>query len=106
MADIKPSSHGIVVEHKESGVRYALSDVNYNPKVHRKVRDLHPGETILGYKPKSAGSLAGDSEQQASGAGSTDPAGDAAGELATGAPTQETGSPKTEGSAPAGTKGK
>lgn len=52
MTGIKPSSHGIVVDHKESGVRYAVSDRNYNEKIHRKVRDLRPGETVLGYKPK------------------------------------------------------
>lgn len=52
MTGIKPSSHGIVVEHKESGVRYAISDSNYNEKAHRKVRDLRPGETVLGYRPK------------------------------------------------------
>ena len=52
MTGIKPSSHGIVVDHKESGVRYAVSDRNYNEKIHRKVRDLRPGETVLGYQPK------------------------------------------------------
>jgi len=57
MTEIKPSSHGIVVEHKESGVRYAVSDKNYNSKVHRKVRDLKPGETVIGYQPRKAESL-------------------------------------------------
>lgn len=52
MTGIKPSSHGIVVDHKESGTRFAISDRNYDEKVHRKVRDLKPGETVLGYKPK------------------------------------------------------
>ncbi|QBZ73206.1 hypothetical protein SEA_THERESITA_13 [Microbacterium phage Theresita] len=45
-------SHGIVVEHKENGVRYAISEGNFNPKVHKKVRDLKPGESVLGYKPR------------------------------------------------------
>ena len=52
MTGIKPSSHGIVVEHQESGTRYAVSDKNYNEKVHHKVRDLRPGETVIGYQPK------------------------------------------------------
>lgn len=103
MTNIKPSSHGIVVEHKESGVRYAVSDRNYRPDVHRKVRDLRPGETVLGYKPRTAGSLAG----EASGAGSPTPAGDGAETQQTEGPTQENGSPtpKTEGSSAEGTKG-
>ena len=102
MTNIKPSSHGIVVEHKESGVRYAVSDRNYNADVHRKVRDLKPGETVLGYQPKRAGSLV----EQGSGAGSPAPAGDAAETQQTAGPTQETGSPtpKTEGSSTEGTK--
>lgn len=53
MTGIKPSSHGIVVDHKESGTRFAISDRNYDERVHRKVRDLKPGETVLGYQPKS-----------------------------------------------------
>lgn len=57
MADIKPSTHGIVVEHKENGMRFALSDKNYNPKVHRKVRDLKPGESVRTYQPKASESL-------------------------------------------------
>lgn len=50
---IKQSDHGIVVEHKESGSRFAISDRNYNPDVHRKVRDLKPGESVTTYVPKS-----------------------------------------------------
>lgn len=57
MTGIKPSTHGIVVEHKESGVRYAISDKNYDEKVHRKVRDLRAGETVRGYKPRATQSL-------------------------------------------------
>lgn len=43
---------GVVVEHKRSGIRYAVSGGNFNPKVHTKVRDLKPGETVLGYVPR------------------------------------------------------
>lgn len=57
MTGIKPSSHGIVVEHKESGVRFAISDKNYDEKVHRKVRDLRAGETVRGYAPRRKESL-------------------------------------------------
>lgn len=47
-------SNGIVVEGKESGVRYALREENFDPETEIKVRDLKPGETILGYQPKQA----------------------------------------------------
>lgn len=50
-------SRGIVVTHKESGVRYAISKANFNPELHTEVRDLKPGETVLGYQPKPKGSL-------------------------------------------------
>lgn len=43
---------GIVVDHKESGVRYAISEKNFNSKVHKRVRDLLPGETVVGFAPK------------------------------------------------------
>ena len=43
---------GIVVEHKRSGVRFAVSEGNFNPKNHNKVRDLKPGETVIGYQPR------------------------------------------------------
>lgn len=52
MSQIKPSTHGIVVEHKESGVRYAVPDENYNSDIHRKIRDLKPHESVLSYQPK------------------------------------------------------
>lgn len=45
-------SHGIVVEHKGNGVRFAVSERNFNPEVHKKVRDLKPGETVRGYLPR------------------------------------------------------
>ncbi len=44
-------THGIVVQHKETKVRYAVSEANYNEKVHTKVRDLKPSESVLGYRP-------------------------------------------------------
>ncbi|QZD98602.1 hypothetical protein SEA_JEMERALD_14 [Microbacterium phage Jemerald] len=91
MTGIKPSSHGIVVEHKESGVRYAVSDRNYNEKIHRKVRDLRPGETVLGYTPKRPGALV---EAEGSGAGSPDAAGTQA------VSPQTSGEDKTEGANP------
>lgn len=43
---------GIVVEHNETGVRYAVSEHNYNPDVHKRIRALKPGETTLGFQPK------------------------------------------------------
>jgi hypothetical protein len=49
---IKPSTHGIVVDNKESGLRYAVSDENYDSHKESKVRDLKPGETVIGYQPK------------------------------------------------------
>lgn len=57
MTGIKTSSHGIVVDHKESGNRYAISDKNYDERVHRKVRDLRPGETVIGFQPKRRSEL-------------------------------------------------
>lgn len=53
MSNIKPSSHGIVVENKESGLRYASTDANFDPQSERKVRDLRPGESIFSYPVKS-----------------------------------------------------
>lgn len=47
------SSHGVVVDDKESGVRYAMSDQYFNPEAHTYVRDLRPGETVRGYQPKA-----------------------------------------------------
>lgn len=43
---------GVVVDHKESKARYAVSLHNFNPKVHTKVRDLRPGESVLSFRPK------------------------------------------------------
>ncbi|QWS69679.1 hypothetical protein SEA_WILLIAMSTRONG_12 [Microbacterium phage WilliamStrong] len=101
MTGIKASSHGIVVEHKESGVRYAISDRNYDEKVHRKVRDLRAGETVLGYKPRATQSLQDAVEAQG---GTTGP-GDAAKSVED-EQRSVSEDAKTEGSASAGTKGK
>lgn len=43
---------GYVVDHKSSGVRYAVSESNYNAKVHTKVRELKQNETVLGFRPR------------------------------------------------------
>ena len=43
---------GYVVDHKTSGVRYAVSPQNFNPKVHTKVRELEQHETVRGFRPK------------------------------------------------------
>lgn len=47
------SSHGIVVDHKESGTRYAVSDRNRNDSIHTYVRDLNPGESVHSFQPRS-----------------------------------------------------
>lgn len=77
MSAIKPSDHGIVVENKESGLRYASLDQNYDPQTERKVRDLKAGETVLGYVPRHKTSL-GDQDEVAE-SGDTDPDGSADG---------------------------
>lgn len=71
-------SAGIVVEHKESGVRYAISKRNFNEKEHKEIRDLKPGETVRGFKPLAKEPLGGKAAVE---------------------PT-----PKPEGSSPEGTK--
>ena len=45
-------SKGIVVDHKETGLRYAVSERNFNPKVHTKVRELRPSESVHSFRPK------------------------------------------------------
>lgn len=104
MTGIKPSSHGIVVEHKESGVRFAISDRNYNEKVHRKVRDLRAGETVLGYKPRAAQSLQDAVGSQDGPQGARDAAKSVEDDPSS--VQQDASGDQTEGSAPAGTKGK
>lgn len=69
MTGIKPSDHGIVVDNTENGRRYAISDRNYNPKVHRKVRDLRPGESVTSYRPKASPGGATDPNTQETAAG-------------------------------------
>lgn len=101
MTGIKPSSHGIVVDHKESGVRYAVSDRNYNEKIHRKVRDLRPGETVVGYQPKRLPSSEGSESGSEAVSGTTGEAGAANASSGSSEPLA-----RTEGSAPADAKGK
>lgn len=78
MSNIKPSDHGIVVENKESGLRYASLDVNYDPQTERKVRDLKAGETVFSYVPRYKTSL-GDQDDQATETGDPDTDGTADG---------------------------
>jgi hypothetical protein len=99
MTTIKPSDHGIVVEHKDNGMHYAVSDKNYNPEIHRKVRDLKPGESVRTYLPRRKESL----EALASPQGTSEPAGDQ--EVGSG-DASSAPSPKTEGSAPAASQEK
>jgi hypothetical protein len=65
MSQIKPSSHGIVVEGKESGLRYASHDRNFDPKTERKVRDLLPGESVLSYPVKTLKQYEADEKAEA-----------------------------------------
>ena len=68
-------SNGIVVDHKDAGVRYAISKDNFDEATMTKVRDLKPGETVIGYTPRAVESLAavagtntpGDAENELSG---------------------------------------
>lgn len=87
-------SKGIVVDHRESRVRYAISEKNFNEKVHKKVRDLQPGETVLGYQPRHISRL-GEAETPETPAATTAPTQGAAGEpsdgLATPSETQAKG---------------
>lgn len=102
MTGIKPSDHGIVVDHKESGTRFAISDKNYNEKVHRKVRDLRPGETVRAFQPKRRSELSEGSEATGTpelGAGSESKRSEA---LADGS----TKATHTEGAAPAASQEK
>lgn len=95
-------SRGFVVDHKESGVRYAVSERNFNEKIHDMVRDLGPGETVQGYQPKRKESL-GDS-------GSPTPTPEAAGDQAVSpgdspeASSTSRKASKTEGSSAEGTQ--
>jgi len=55
---------GIVVDHKESGVRYAISESNFREATHDYVRDLKPGETVINFKPKPRGFQEDEPEEQ------------------------------------------
>lgn len=68
-------SRGIVVDHKETGIRYAVSESNFRDELHEYVRELSPGETIVAFRPRprepqeipggtsTRGNSAGDSEE-------------------------------------------
>lgn len=43
---------GIVVDFIETDIRGAIHERNFNPKIHKRVRDLRPGETVIGFTPK------------------------------------------------------
>lgn len=45
---------GIVVQNKESGIRYAVYEDAHDKASEKKVRDLKPGESVLSYIPKLA----------------------------------------------------
>lgn len=104
MTGIKPSSHGIIVEHKESGVRFAISDRNYNEKVHRKIRDLRAGETVWAYQPRATQSLQDAVGSQGGPTGAQEATGSVQDDPSS---VQEDASgDQTEGAAPTATKGK
>lgn len=76
MSNIKPSDHGIVVENKESGLRYASLDRNFDPKSERKVRDLKPGESIMSYgikQPRPSFTPVGEEDNSTAEADEEDP---------------------------------
>lgn len=45
-------SSGYVVEHRVTGIWYAVSPQNYNVKIHRKIRDLAQSESPRSFPPK------------------------------------------------------
>lgn len=87
-------TRGIVVDHKESNVRYAISEKNFNPELHRKVRDLKPGESVLSYRPRAKGSRA--SQESLEGLETPKGKPEAAGDLVVGSGDQGTDT-QTEG---------
>lgn len=107
MTGIKPSTHGIVVDHVESGTRFAISDKNYDVRVHRKVRDLKPGETVLGYRPKRRRSESSEADLGTQGGTSTldNPAKSESDGSEALSESQGSGT-KTEGAAPAASQDK
>lgn len=56
-------SKGIVVDHKEAGARYAIWEDNFDDATMVKVRDLKPGETVMGYTPKAVKSKEAKAEE-------------------------------------------
>ena len=42
---------GYVVKHKNSGVVYAIQTSQFDPKIHDKIRDMLPGESVSKYRP-------------------------------------------------------
>jgi hypothetical protein len=46
------ASKGIIVKLKENGIQIAISESNFNKKLHEKVRDLKPGESVRTYAPR------------------------------------------------------
>ena len=99
MTGTKPSTYGIVVDHKESGVRYAISDKNYDERVHRKVRNLKPGESVQGYVAKVLSDAAISASDPNTPTGQEKSAKDESGVR-----NEDAGHTKPEGSAAAGTK--
>ena len=49
----KKTLRGYVVDHKESGVRYAVSPQNLDDSIHIVVRELKPWESPLHYTPRA-----------------------------------------------------
>lgn len=103
------SDKGIVVDHKESGVRYAISAHNFNEKIHTFVRNLFPHESVLGFKPKAKAQLTKaeleepkHSPHAPEQATASQPPAEAP---QTEQPPTEQAAPETEGSAPADTEG-
>ena len=44
---------GIIVENLSSGTRRAISESNFNPDREKKIRDMKPGETVIGFVPRA-----------------------------------------------------
>lgn len=51
---------GIVVQNKESGIRYAVHEDAWDRDSEKFVRDLKPGETVFSYVVKKASDSSGD----------------------------------------------
>lgn len=45
-------ANGIVVDHKETGIRYAILQASFVDELHEFVRDLQPGESVYDFAPK------------------------------------------------------